>query len=275
MPNIQAINAELQRRLAARGMPSVTAVEAGAWLDEVGLLRDSETRPGLPLRRLLRAGVVLGQRQEPNGRCVIERLDSATGLSPRPPAPRAPQLLPSDPPAEGAPSWYEQLRQDHKPQHLKLLFVAESPPDPGSGSIRFFYHPELSQHDNLYRGVAEAIYGTETGFTVDTKGANLRRMQADGYWLIDAVDKPVNHLSDGDRLRLIRQGVPRLIDRCLRLAPERGVVICHARVYGAAASGLQGAGVRVLHAVPIPFPLGNVRSRFVVLVREALGCSKS
>lgn len=51
----------------------VPAVEAAHWLDQAGLLRDSEIRHGLPLRNLLRAGLIVGQRQEPNRRWFIDR----------------------------------------------------------------------------------------------------------------------------------------------------------------------------------------------------------
>lgn len=49
-----AINAHIQHQLRLTGLDEVTAVEAACWLDEVGLLKDSPHRPGLPLRRLLR-----------------------------------------------------------------------------------------------------------------------------------------------------------------------------------------------------------------------------
>jgi hypothetical protein len=63
----------LQLVLRVRRLPKVTAVSAAAWLDAVGILRDSKTRPGKPLRDLLRAGKILGQIQLRNGRWYITR----------------------------------------------------------------------------------------------------------------------------------------------------------------------------------------------------------
>jgi hypothetical protein len=63
----------IQRELTKRDLASVTAVEAAKWLDRAGLLRDSSVRPGLPLRDVLRARQIRGQRQEPNGRWFIDR----------------------------------------------------------------------------------------------------------------------------------------------------------------------------------------------------------
>jgi hypothetical protein len=63
----------LQLVLRVRRLSQVTAVSAAAWLDSVGLLRDSKQRRGKPLRDLLRKGKILGQYQRSNGRWYIKR----------------------------------------------------------------------------------------------------------------------------------------------------------------------------------------------------------
>jgi hypothetical protein len=76
MPDPRGIAVFLQRRLDQSGLDEVTAVEAAVWLDDAGLLKDSPTRPGLPLRQLLRAGKILQAEQRPpspNGRWYIVR----------------------------------------------------------------------------------------------------------------------------------------------------------------------------------------------------------
>ena len=102
------------------------------------------------------------------------------------------------------------------------------------------------------------------------KPAVLRRLQADGFWLIDAVDQPVNHLPPGPRRAAITAAVPQLVARCRDLAPRRGVVICHRVVYQLTTPSLRDASVRVLHDQPLPFPLGNWRADFVAGLRKAL-----
>ncbi len=76
---VEAINRYLQRELKQRDEPEVAAVEAARWLDEAGLLRDSSSRPGLPLRKLVRQERLAGQAQEPNGRWFIRRIDQGRG----------------------------------------------------------------------------------------------------------------------------------------------------------------------------------------------------
>lgn len=90
MPNVSAINAHLQRTLEAKDLAEVDAVTAAQWLDRAGLLADSASRPGWPLRKLLRASRIAGQHQEPNGRWFIRRLQDRAPVVIKPPTSHAP-----------------------------------------------------------------------------------------------------------------------------------------------------------------------------------------
>jgi len=63
-PNIDAINAAIQQLACGYDENRVTAVEAAAELERLGLLRDSPSRRGKPLRDLLRAGAIEHAYQE-------------------------------------------------------------------------------------------------------------------------------------------------------------------------------------------------------------------
>jgi hypothetical protein len=172
--------------------------------------------------------------------------------------------------AEGL-AWYEQLRESYRPEALRVLLIGESPPDPGAADRRFFYAPTLSRYDNLYRGVAEALYGDTEGFSVEEKTGNLDRLRDDGFWLVDAVEHPINKTSRAERKRAIERAAGALVQHCIALAPEEGIIICHGLVHEAVAPRLRRAGLPLLHSEPIPFPLGNWRDAFVRQFREALG----
>lgn len=94
MADAAQIDALIQRRLATLGMAEVAAVEAAQWLDSAGLLDDSPDRPGLPLRKLLRAGQIAHAKQEPNNRWFIVGASPASNALydpplAEPPAPRS------------------------------------------------------------------------------------------------------------------------------------------------------------------------------------------
>ena len=79
------IGAFLQRKLAMLGLTEVDAVQAARWLDQAGLLSDSPSRPGKPLRDRLRAGRILCGVQRPpqqHGRWFIIDADKEPGSQP-------------------------------------------------------------------------------------------------------------------------------------------------------------------------------------------------
>jgi len=166
--------------------------------------------------------------------------------------------------------WYERLRSANRPSRIRVLLIGESPPKSEGTNLRFFYSPTLTRYDNLYRGVANALYGECADVDVRDKPAVLARIRNAGFWLIDAVDEPINKKSSSARLKAIRAGAAVLVQRCIDLAPEVGVIICHDKVYRETAIPLRNAGVHVLHSKSLPFPLGNTRARFVTGFRNAL-----
>lgn len=69
----------LQRELRRRNQSEVAAVEAARWLDRAYVLEDSRSRPGLPLRTLLRVERIGGGEQRPPrryGRWFIRQLNT-------------------------------------------------------------------------------------------------------------------------------------------------------------------------------------------------------
>ncbi len=76
--DVDAINSFIQSRLKYLKMNEVTAIEAAEWLDEAKFLKDSKLRPGLPLRKLLRKGLIIRAWQDPptpHGRWFIGRAE--------------------------------------------------------------------------------------------------------------------------------------------------------------------------------------------------------
>jgi len=165
--------------------------------------------------------------------------------------------------------WYAKLREQWRPQTVRILLVGESAPDPADTERRFFYAPTLTRHDNLFRGVVQAFYeAIPAGMTGAAKRPWLERLQADGVFLIDLVPYPVNHLSEPQKRRERRKHVPALVEQAKAMDPA-GVIVCHGGVYTEAAEPLRTAGLPLLHDDLIPFPLYAGLKRFPVAVRAA------
>jgi hypothetical protein len=175
----------------------------------------------------------------------------------------------------GNSNWYSELREAYRPDHVRVLLVGESAPDPGAGERRFFYAPLLDRRDNLYRGVVEAFYGSSPGRAGDAKAPWLNRLKQDGVFLIDLVPYPVNDLSsnkaEAGRLRASarREHVDARMQTAQELRPH-GIIVCHGPSFEVLAPPMRAAGLPLLHQEPIPFPLGNWRAKFITQVRQAL-----
>ena len=176
----------------------------------------------------------------------------------------------SRPVAEDA--WYQTLRARWQPPRVRLLLIAESPPDDGGevSARRFFYTDRMSGSDNLFRGVVDALYDSGKLTKGDSKEPWLERLRADGVYLIDLADRPVNALKTGARRQVLRENVVACVEHATRLDPD-GVLVCHSPTHALLDGPLRAAGLPLLHDVPIPFPLGNKRAEFVTKVRDALG----
>ena len=160
--------------------------------------------------------------------------------------------------------WYSQLRQQWRPQQIRLSMIAESAPDDGGDvSRRRFFYAEKLGADNLFRGVVDAMYGTTKDDLKRTgKRPWLKRLQTNGFFLIDLAPYPVNALGSAARRRALLDAVPGCVSRAAEVAPE-GVVVVKADLYPMLAGPLRNADLPLLHDGPIAFPLGNTRAQFV------------
>lgn len=168
---------------------------------------------------------------------------------------------------------YAALREQYRPALVRLLLIGESPPDPRDGEKRFFYSPKLTGADDLYRAVAEALYGEdEIAAGGASKERVLRRFKDDGLYLVDAVDEPINARAEPERSSAVRAALPQLVDQCRLLHPALGVVVCKDAVYRLVADPLRRAGIHIAHDSPLPFPVRyrpDRRSAFIEGVRTA------
>ena len=157
---------------------------------------------------------------------------------------------------------YNDLRQQYKPAKIKGLLIAESPPPSAEigGSRHFYRSDKIRTDDRLFVNTIKALYPeaselTEAQIEPD-KEKWLRRFQADGWYMIEALEISQEHeVTKKQRQEKITQALPRLIERVSELAtPQTGIVLIKSNVYDVAAEPLRAAGFRVLNTELVDYP---------------------
>ena len=159
-------------------------------------------------------------------------------------------------------SAYDELRQQYKPTKIKGLLIAESPPPSAEvgGSRHFYRSDKIRTDDRLFVNTIKALYPeaselTESQIEPD-KEKWLRRFQADGWYMIEALEVSQEHeVTKKQRQAKIAEALPRLVERVKELAtPQTGIVLIKSNVYDVAAEPLRAAGFRVLNTELVDYP---------------------
>jgi hypothetical protein len=266
--NVDDINAVLQAELRRRRLDEVSAVEAARWLDAAGVLKDTDARPGLPLRDLLRAGRIDGAIQRPaaphgrwyiarSGRVASDSGERPTSTGDRKGARRRSNALQAvNDQRLRARRRRERAARKYRPDDIKLLLVAEAPP---AALDRYFYFEDVPQHDSLFRYVARSILETEP--TRANKAELLARLRDKGVFLIDLKRDPVQGES-------LATAVPDLLRRIRKLNPQK-IIVIKASVYDVVHRTLGQAGLPIVDE-RVPFPGSGQQRRFEVAFARAL-----
>ncbi len=279
--NTTAIISYLDKYLLQTGKQSIGPVEANAVLAKAGLLKDSDLRKGKPLRDILRSGKIPhayqagGKGSEwtiPNsnkGKAATSNYLTRNQPSKQNTATKV--QTKSNPNIDTAHlrKQLEKARLKYKPETVKYLLIAEAAPD----SIdRFFYYENVRQHDYLFLGVAQALYPDfkdkflASGRSSDIKTSILKKLQADGFYLLDLSELPLS-LMTGDlasQLPMLFQNIKMIID------PKTKIILIKATVYDTVFSYLQQKEIKYLIDVRIPFPGQGGQVQFQQKFKEAL-----
>lgn len=137
------------------------------------------------------------------------------------------------------------------------MLVAEAPP---SDLSRYFYFPDVSTQDSLFRHVARTLLPAEPDRF--NKPLLLDKLRQAGVFLVDLAQEPIE-TSDLAKL------VPGLVRRVRTLRPNR-IILIKTTVYDVAYVPLRDAGLPVLDA-RVPFPGSGQQRRFVEAFEQAIG----
>ncbi|NLY75925.1 MAG: hypothetical protein GX075_11595 [Firmicutes bacterium] len=177
-------------------------------------------------------------------------------------------------------SIYESLANQFKPMTIHTVLLAESPPIfPDDGNVRklkYFYNPDFVDNlkDVLLRETAKVILNRPRVAirSKEDKIELLKAIQRKGYFLIDAVKYPINHLTPTERKKIILDSVPTLIQELKNLKPEpERIIILMKTIYDLTAEALTNAGLPVVPVVVYsPFNAAPKGFDYKTTLRKAL-----
>ncbi len=157
---------------------------------------------------------------------------------------------------------YEQTKQKYRPKTIEILFIAESPPPSATiQSSRHFYRSDRMRiDDRLFVNTIKALY-PETSELKESELENqkaqwLRKFQADGYYMIEALEESqVHEVTKKQRQAKIKDALPRLLERVHKLAnPSTKIILIKSNVFDVVAEPLRQAGFTVLNKTLLDYP---------------------
>ena len=160
---------------------------------------------------------------------------------------------------------YEQARQKYLPDKVRVLFIAEAPPEDVE---RFFYYEEVKSHDALFVNLLRALYEdcrvADISMIRENKKKLLERFKNDGYYLIDALPEPISlKLKPHEREKLIRARSEDISKQIKELRPEVGTILIKATVFAGLFDHFTKKRLTVINKSLIPFPGLGQQGRFL------------
>jgi hypothetical protein len=166
---------------------------------------------------------------------------------------------------------YDNMREDHKPKTIDILFLAESPPPPWDGHRPFFYNDRDGMVPrDIFQSMMKALYPTEWRQVKEDFLTTFKTKSK--FYLIDASKSPIEG-SKSKRLSEIKKS-GELIHAIRHLAGDgrfKGkqirLIIIGARVHrkfykyllkNSPVDTPRGQySIRILNESPLNFPRGN------------------
>jgi hypothetical protein len=111
---------------------------------------------------------------------------------------------------------HEQLRESYKPDSIRVLYIAESPPSGGT----FFY----AMNSNLFRCIKSAFIKV-FGEKISDNTSFLKFFVINNFYLEDLCVEPVNDKSDAERIVLRQQGIEPLSQRIKSYSPTAIIIL--------------------------------------------------
>lgn len=278
MPNIQPIIRAIDDYLVKNKKSYIGAVEANILLAKAGLLRNSTSRPGKPLRDLLRKGAIPHAIQQggkgsewiiPKSEGIIIEDNNSVITSEKTTSVDKSTDLENSEADNDLIEKLESARLNYKPEIIKFLLIAEAPPD---SLDRFFYYENVKEHDYLFLGIANSLYPEQkneylaSGRESNIKGKILKKFQGEGFYLIDLSELPLSLQRQNlySCVRILLKKMRNLVDLTSIIIPIK------ANVYEIVRTPILETGYQNFIDISIPFPGQGWQKVFHDRFEEAL-----
>lgn len=168
---------------------------------------------------------------------------------------------------------YSDLRQRYKPEKIKCLLIAESPPFSGD-EMRFFYNPDVSRKDYLLRETMKVLFPDfKDNYNGKNKGEYLEKFKEKGFYLIDSINFPVNDRSDALRNKALKEQVPLKLKEIENLIDkDTPIILIKKNIHDIYYDELSSKGYNVLNEKALPFPCagqqGNFKTYFSKITKD-------
>lgn len=159
-----------------------------------------------------------------------------------------------------------EAREKYRPEHIKLIFIAEAPP---CAEDRFFYFEDIPSGDSLFLHIIRAVFPDLEDW--DTKQIRARkeellyRFMDSGYFLEDSVLQsiPKGTTAKGKELA-VKDSQAGLIKRLEKYKKSTQFVLLSAIAFRVNYKPLKEAGFHILNDFMLPFPGSGQQGKFKV-----------
>lgn len=161
-------------------------------------------------------------------------------------------------------------REKYRPEHIKLMFIAEAPP---CTEGQFFYFENVLKGDSLFLHVIRAVFpdleGMDTKEIRSRKEELLYRFRDGGYFLEDSVfDVIPKGTSAKDKEKTVLADQQGLIERIRPYKKTTKFILLSALVFRSNYELFKEQGFEVLNEQIIPFPGSGQQGKFKQGMRE-------
>lgn len=147
---------------------------------------------------------------------------------------------------------YSFARNRYKPRHIRVLLIAEAPPN---SLDRYFYFEDVKKQDSLFLEIMGVLYPEQkaqylhSGRDSALKKELLERFREDGFWLMDLSEVP-SGISNATLESCVPNLIARLEKHIEKITP---VILIKANIYDLCYPVLLSNGYNV-QAERMPFP---------------------